>query len=58
MLEFKTNREDISADLLDEVKLFYPYQEECFVSITHECGFESVSGGENVNNVVSLCGKT
>ena len=58
MLEFKTNREDISADLLDEVRLFYPYQEECFVSITHECGFESVSGGENVNNVVSLCGKT
>ena len=58
MLEFKTNREDISADLLDEVKLFFPYPEECFVSITHECGFESVSGGENVNNVVSLCGKT
>lgn len=57
MLEFKTNREDISADLLDEIKLFYPYPDECNVSIDHECRFESINNGENVINIVSLCGK-
>lgn len=57
MLEFKTNREDISADLLDEIKLFYPYRDECDVSIDHECRFEPTNNGKNVVNIVSLCGK-
>ncbi len=57
MLEFSTNRDSISADLLDEVKLFYPYMDECSISIKHQCDIETLVNGVNIINIVSICGK-
>lgn len=58
MLEFKTNRDDITAELLDEVKLFFPYADECDAVISHKCVFLRDNDGEKLNNIVSLNGKT
>ena len=35
MLNFETNRKDIENELFDEIKLFYPYFDECNLHILH-----------------------
>ena len=58
MFEFITNRKDIESELLDEVKLFFPYLEECALSIFHEQKF--IDFGEYVltENKVYVSQKT
>lgn len=57
MLEFKTNRPDIESELLDEIKLFFPYTENCEVSAEHTC-LRSARGGKTVlSNSLILNGR-
>lgn len=37
MLEFITNRQDIENELLDEIKLFFPYLENSNLTVNHTC---------------------
>lgn len=36
MLDFVTNRRDIESELIDEIKLFFPYRDDCPYKIVHE----------------------
>ena len=53
MLSFETNREDISSELLDEIKLFYPHFDECDLSIKHH--YSAIVGEKTmVKNIVKI----
>lgn len=56
MLKFETNRLDIESELLDEVKLFYPYFDEQNLSIKHTY-FSEISDKIKVVNRVEIDGK-
>ncbi|MBQ8882336.1 MAG: hypothetical protein IJY70_02980, partial [Clostridia bacterium] len=51
MLKFETNRLDIESELLDEVKLFYPYFDEQNLSIKHTYLGEIIDKTKVVNRV-------
>ena len=57
MLEFKTNRSDIESELLDEIKLFFPYAENCEVSAEHIYSQSACGGKTELTNVLILNGR-
>ncbi len=54
MLDFVTNRRDIESELIDEIKLFFPYLDDCSYKIVHE--YERIEqGGEfSIKNSVII----
>lgn len=54
MLEFSTNKEDIKSDLLDEVKLFFPYFEDCDFKVRHFCDENATLSGTEIKNTVCI----
>ena len=54
MLEFSTNKEDIKSELLDEIKLFFPYPEECNLNVRHSCDENQNDSGTEIGNTVFI----
>ena len=54
MLEFSTNKEDIKSDLLDEIKLFFPYFEDCDFKVRHFCDENATLSGTEIKNTVCI----
>ncbi len=57
MLEFITDRQDILSELLDEVKLFFPYPEECDIVAAHCCESKMTESGYVLTNTVTVDGR-
>lgn len=57
MLDFSTNRQDILSELLDEIKLFFPYPEDCDAVVRHVCKIENAENGCKIENFVTVDGK-
>ena len=58
MLDFTTNRKDIENELIDEIKLFFPYIEDCKYKIVHECCENVYEDKIEWTNVVTVDDKT
>ncbi|MBO5215142.1 MAG: coproporphyrinogen dehydrogenase HemZ [Clostridia bacterium] len=54
MLDFTTNRIDIENELIDEIKLFFPYLEDCKYKIVHECVEVATESKIEWTNTVSV----
>lgn len=58
MFNFTTNRKDIENELCDEVRLFFPYEDECDELIEHKQSFNATADGTISENVVTMSLKT
>ncbi len=58
MLNFTTNRKEFENELIDEIKLFFPYLDDCNLCIVHECEIIPKEDGKEYINTIKINEKT